>query len=116
MESIKTKCLQTTRHIANKILLLRRVNNLTQEEFAEKLSLDRRTIARAEDGKHRPSAETLEMIAATFSLPISYFYDNSVYKSDINKKALIYKINTKLNTLSKADLNKVNNFIDIILQ
>lgn len=116
MDSIKTKCLQTTQHIANKILLLRRVNNLTQEEFAEKVGLDRRTIARAEDGKHRPSAETLEMLSMVFSIPISYFYDNSVYKSDINKKALIYKINTKLNTLSKANLNKVNNFIDIILQ
>lgn len=115
MNDIKTKCLQTTQNIANKILLLRRVNNLTQEEFAERVGLDRRTIARAEDGKHRPSAETLEMLSYTFSVPISYFYDNSIYKSDINKKALIYKINTKLNILSKANLNKVNNFIDIIL-
>lgn len=115
MNSIKTKCLQTTQHIANKILLLRRINNLTQEEFAEKVGLDRRTIARAEDGKHRPSAETLEMLASAFSVPVSYFFDDSVYKSDINKKALIYKINTKLNTLSKANLEKVNKFIDIIL-
>lgn len=116
MDSIKNKCLQTTQHIANKILLLRRFSNLTQEEFAEKVGLDRRTIARAEDGKHRPSAETLEILSLAFSVPISYFYDNSIYKSDINKKALIYKINTKLNTLSKANLDKVNNFIDIILQ
>lgn len=115
METIKTRCLETTKHIANKILLLRRVNNLTQEEFAEKVGLDRRTIARAEDGKHRPSAETLEIFSATFAIPISYFYDDSIYKTDINKKALIYKINTKLNTLSKANLEKVDKFIDIIL-
>lgn len=116
MNDIKEKCLETTRHIADKILLLRRANNLTQEEFAEKVGLDRRTIARAEDGRHRPSAETLEIFSATFSVPVSYFYDGSIYKSDINKKALIYKINAKLNTLSKTNLNKVNNFIDIFLQ
>lgn len=56
MENIQSKCLQTTRHIADKILMLRRANKLTQEQFAEKVGLDRRTIARAEDGKSRPSA------------------------------------------------------------
>ena len=96
------------------ILQLRRNNKLTQEEFAEKVGLDRRTIARAEDGKHRPSPDTLEMIAFTFDIPISYFYDNSTYKKDINKTALIYEINAKLNVMSKTNLKKVLSFIDII--
>lgn len=114
MESIELKCLQTTQHIANKILMLRRESKLTQEEFAERVSLDRRTIARAESGKHRPSAEAMEIIANTFQIPISYFYDNSTYRLDINKTALIYQINAKLNVLSKANLRKVIKFIDII--
>lgn len=114
MDTVKAKCLQTTRHIADKILMIRRANELTQEEFAEKLGLDRRTIARAEDGKHRPSAETLETIASVYALQISYFYDSSVYRPDISKSALIYEINTKLTTLSKKNLTKVINFIDII--
>lgn len=114
MESIKTKCFQTTKHIADKILLLRRASKLTQEEFAEKVGLDRRTIARAEDGKHRPSPETLEMIALAYTIPISYFYDSSLYRPDIAKTALIYEINTKLNTLSKKNLSKIISFIDII--
>lgn len=114
MDTIAEKCLRTTRHIADKILQLRRNCKLTQEEFAEKVGLDRRTIARAEDGKHRPSPDTLEMIALTFCIPISYFYNNSTYKKDISKTALIYKINANLNVMSKTNLKKVLSFIDII--
>lgn len=114
MEDIETKCINTTRHIADKILMLRRAQKLTQEQFAEHVNLDRRTIARAEDGRHRPSAETMELIASTFNIPISYFYDNSTYKPDISKTALIYEINSKLNILSKSNLRKVLKFIDII--
>lgn len=114
MENIQIKCLQTTRHIADKILLLRRANKLTQEQFAEKVGLDRRTIARAEDGKHRPSAETMEIIANAFCIPVSYFFDGSSYRIDISKTALIYEITAKLNVLSKNNLKKVRSFIDII--
>lgn len=114
MNEVATKCIETTRHIADKILMLRRANKLTQEAFAEKVGLDRRTVARAEDGKHRPSPETMELIAMGFEVPISYFYDNSVFKKDISKTALIYEINTKLNTMTKTNLRKVLSCIDII--
>ena len=114
MKQVELKCRETTRHIADKILFLRRANKLTQEEFAEKIGVDRRTIARAEDGKHRPSAETLEMIAIAFELPIAYFFDNSVYKKDISKTALIYEITTKLNVMPKSTLRNVLNLINII--
>ena len=115
MDNIEERCKQTTQHIADKILFLRRANKLTQERFAEKTGLDLRTIARAESGKNRPSAKTMELIASSFQIPVSYFYDDSKYKTDISKTALIYEINTKLNILSKNDLKKVNDFINIIL-
>lgn len=114
MENVQINSLKTTQHIADKILLLRRANKLTQEEFAEKVGLDRRTIARAEDGKHRPSADTMEIIAEVFNIPICYFFDSSVFKTDISKAGLIHDINKKLNILSKNNLIKVNKFIDII--
>ena len=114
MENIEIRCKNTTRHIADKILFLRRANKLTQEAFAEKVDLDLRTIARAESGKHRPSAQTMELIASAFKIPISYFFDDSKYRMDISKTALIYEINTKLNVLSKTDLQKVKDFINII--
>lgn len=114
MNNIELSCKETTRHIADKILMLRRANKLTQEQFAERTNLDRRTIARAEDGKHRPSAETMEIIAKTFNVPICYFFDNTTCKMDISKSALIYEINRKLNISSKSKLKKIINFIDII--
>jgi len=114
MHETNIKCVQTTQHIADKILLLRRAHKLTQEQFAEKVGLDRRTIARAEEGKHRPSPETMELIVSAFKVPISYLFDNSVYKTDISKQGLINQINAKLNILSKNNLKKVISFIDII--
>ena len=114
MNKLESKVFETTQHIANKILMLRRAYKLTQESFAEKVNLDRRTIARAEDGKHRPAPSTLEAIALEFGVPISYFYDDSVYKVDVNKTALIYQINTKLNVLTKSNLKKVLSFLDIL--
>ena len=114
MGNIENKCQKTTKHIADKILFLRRANKLTQEAFAEKVGVDLRTIARAENGKHRPSAQTMELIASAFQIPVSYFFDESKYKTDISKTALIYEINTKLNIMSKYNLQKVKEFINII--
>ena len=115
MKTIEERCKKTTTHIADKILSLRRANKMTQEEFAEKVGVDRRTVARAEDGRHRPSPETIEMIAEVFKVPVSYFYDGSIYKTDVGKKSLIFQINAHLNVLSKANLQKVKDFIEIII-
>lgn len=114
MSKVEQRCKNTTRHISSKVLMLRRAKKMTQEQFAELVSLDRRTIARAEDGVHRPSPETLELIAYALKVPISYFYDDTVYRFDIKKSALIYEINTKLNTLPKTKLQKILNLINII--
>lgn len=114
MENISAKCLATTRHISDKILMLRRAHKMAQEEFAERVGLDRRTIARAEDGKHRPSPETMELIAREFKVPISYFYDDSVFRQDVGKTALIYEINSKLSVISKANLRKILDFINLM--
>lgn len=114
MNDIEHNCAKTTRHIADKILLLRRASKLTQEQFAEKVNLDRRTIARAEDGIHRPSPETLELIAYEFKIPIAYFYDDSSYYFDINKVSMINQINSKLNVLPKSKLKKILDIINII--
>lgn len=114
MKDIKQKCANTTRHIANKILLLRRTSKLTQEQFAERVNLDRRTVARAEDGIHRASPETLELIATAFNIPIAYFYDDSTYYSDINKISIINEINNRLNVLPKSKLKKILDLINII--
>ena len=42
MNEIEQNCAKTTKHIADKILLLRCTSKLTQEQFAEKVHLDRK--------------------------------------------------------------------------
>ncbi len=114
MEDIKDRYFQITRQIADKILNIRRANNLTQEKFAEYTNLDRRTIARCENGKYRPSDKTLIAISLTFNVPMSYFYDNSVYEFDSEKTEIIKEIYSKISILSKYKLDKINKIVDII--
>ena len=38
MNDVKSKCLKTTQHIADKILLLRRAKRFSQEKFAGSLN------------------------------------------------------------------------------
>lgn len=114
MEDFKANFFKTTRHIAYKFLMLRKVNNMTQEEFAEKINVDRNTISRAEKGEYRPSGETLEKAYLAFKISISYFYDNSIYEINSEKSEIINEINLKLNTSTKEKLNIINRFIDII--
>ena len=102
------------KEIGLKIKQLRLSKNLTQEEFAEKINTDRKTISRAEQGEYRPSGETLEKICIVFNIPISYFYDDSEYKNDSNKDEIIRNITAKLNVSDLDKLNKINKLIDII--
>ena len=114
MNEAKANFFKTTKHIADKIIALRRALNLTQEEFANCINVERRTISRAEVGQFRPSGETLEAISLVFNVPISYFFDNSKFELKQNKKVLINEITAKLNIKSVDKLNKINQIIDVL--
>ena len=115
MKDVKSNCLKTTKHIADKILLLRRAKGLTQEKFAVFVGIDTRTITRAENGKHRPSAETIELIALAYNIPISYFFDDSVYDTKPSKTSLIEDINRALSVATIKDLKTIKKIIFDIL-
>lgn len=105
---------EITRHIANKIVLLRRNLNLTQECFAEQIGLSTRAIQRAEGGTHRPTQETLEKIAKKFNIPIRYFYDNSTYSNEGDKQKIIEEINSELNVYTLEEIIKLKKILEII--
>lgn len=111
MNDVKSKCLKTTQHIADKILLLRRAKRFSQEKFAEFVGLDTRTVTRAENGRHRPSPETLEMIASAYQVPVSYFYDETVYDMKPSKASLLDDINKSLNTATMKDLKRIKKVV-----
>ncbi|MBQ8203675.1 MAG: helix-turn-helix transcriptional regulator [Clostridia bacterium] len=56
--------------LGNKINKIRKDNNLTQEDFAEKYNVTRQTISNWENGKSYPDLETLVKISDDFSVSL----------------------------------------------
>ncbi|MCL2522839.1 MAG: helix-turn-helix domain-containing protein [Erysipelotrichales bacterium] len=54
--------------IANKIVEIRKANNITQEELARKLFVTRQAVSRWENGDTMPSIEILQKITGLFKL------------------------------------------------
>ena len=57
--------------IANNLIILRKKNNLTQNEIADKLSYSDNMVSRWERGEITPSVETLPQISEFYSVPLS---------------------------------------------
>ena len=56
----------------NAILELRKVQNLSQDEFAEKLFVTRQAVSRWENGETIPNIDTLKLIAEIFSVSVDH--------------------------------------------
>ena len=61
-------------NIGNKISELRKKNNYTQEELAEKLNVSRQTISSIETGKYNPSLELAFAISDFFGKRIEEIF------------------------------------------
>lgn len=62
--------------VKDKIKLLRKENNITQSELAEKIYVSRQTISRWENGSSIPSTDNIAQIAQFFEKDMSYFLPN----------------------------------------
>lgn len=84
--------------IAQNIISLRKKNNMTQNELAEKLNYSDNTISRWEHAEITPSVESLEQLAKVFEVPIETLLKEDVLeKMEKNKKSqLANKISTIL--------------------
>lgn len=56
--------------LGKNIVKLRKDNNLTQDELAEKLFVTRQTVSNWENGKNYPDLETIVKISDEFSIPL----------------------------------------------
>ncbi|MDR1263444.1 MAG: helix-turn-helix domain-containing protein, partial [Oscillospiraceae bacterium] len=56
---------------AESLLELRKKNNLSQEEFAEKLMITRQAVSRWETGETVPNTDTLKIISKIFGVSIN---------------------------------------------
>jgi transcriptional regulator with XRE-family HTH domain len=57
--------------IAESLLKIRKNNNLSQEEFAEKLMITRQAVSRWETGETVPNTDTLKIISKVFGESIN---------------------------------------------
>ena len=77
--------------IARNLSTLRKKNNLTQGQLAEKLNYSDNAVSRWEHGEVTPSIETLEQISEVFNVPLrALIEDNAVKQAEISdRKQLI---------------------------
>ena len=54
------------------ILELRKSLNLSQDEFAEKISVTRQAVSRWENGETTPNIDTLKLLAKIFDVSVDY--------------------------------------------
>ncbi len=90
--------------IANNLIALRKQNNLTQNELAEKLSYSDNMVSRWERGEVTPSVETLQKIAEFYAVPLtSLLQEKSVeQKAQIDKMQNIKKFSMVLLLITTA--------------
>ena len=71
--------------IGNKILELRKKNNLSQEELAEKIGVARQTISKWELGDTCPDIKQAKELAKTFNVSIDELVNNDINNIIIEK-------------------------------
>ncbi len=73
--------------ISNNLISLRKKNNLTQNELAEKLAYSDNMVSRWERGEITPSIETLQKISEFYSVPLaSLLEEHSVEEKTKDEK------------------------------
>ena len=75
--------------LPEKLYTLRKKNNLSQEQLAEKLGVSRQAISKWESGASLPEIENLIMLSECFNVSIDYLVkeeDESAPKNDVELK------------------------------
>ena len=97
--------------ITNGVKRLRKKYKLTQEQFAEKISMSVQGYRNIEHSRYLPTAETVDKICEVFNIqPVELLLPEPQEDSDRLRKL----IDTKLCNCYLDKLIKINNFIDLI--
>lgn len=64
-------------NFSEKLLTLRKANDLTQEELAEKLDVSRQSISKWESGQATPELEKIVAMSAIFDVTTDYLLKSS---------------------------------------
>ena len=78
--------------LGNKILELRKKNNLSQEQLGEKINVTRQTISNWELGETTPNSEQLIELADIFKISVDELIGHKTFYKNSNKEKLLYTI------------------------
>ena len=102
--------------LGNKIKNIRYNHNISQEELAKMLEINRNNLSRIETNKSLPSAEVLAKLAVNFNISI-----DSLLGINVNgregaeiKKSKIKKINQYCGYLTNSELDFVINMLYVM--
>lgn len=71
-------------YVGNKILYFRKLNNLTQQDLAEKLGTTKQTISKYEKGKRKAHQDILFQLCDIFGVSINEFFPATEISTEIN--------------------------------
>ena len=66
--------------LGQRIKEIRKDNNLTQKEFADRISVSRPFISRMESDKEKPSVSLMKLIASSFGVELDWIMNGAGYK------------------------------------
>ncbi|WP_298847008.1 helix-turn-helix domain-containing protein [Clostridium sp.] len=69
--------------LGERILYLRKTNNLTQKELSQSMNVARSSIGKIENNEVSPSAEVLVQLSKTFKVSIDWLLTENKYNNDI---------------------------------
>ena len=102
--------------LGSKIKNIRYNHNISQEELAKILEINRNNLSRIETNKSLPTAEVLAKLALTFNISIDSLLGVNLDKNDgvEIRKEKINKINQYLMYLSNSELDFVVNMLCVM--
>jgi transcriptional regulator with XRE-family HTH domain len=98
--------------IAATIKTIRKIFRVTQEEFAEIIGMSSGYVGMLEQGRAKPSYDTLSKLKTNFGLDINMFFEPSQIMREINAE----EIRNILGTLSDKQVNELIQLLQICVQ
>lgn len=98
--------------INDRIKNLRRSNNLTQEEFAEKIGISIQGLSNIERNRYQPTAETVDKICKVFKItPVQL-----LSAAEGEKEDMLQEISALLSECPRAKLKKIYEVIKMLIK
>ena len=85
-----------------KLVILRKENQLTQQKVAEELNVSRQAISRWESGVSLPSTDNLKGLSTLYHVPVDYLLHDSTERTAPIEKTVNPTSNANNNKLKKA--------------